>query len=74
MKSNKDKDEKQKNISDRQISFKFETPKTSPKIVTEFKLFDQQLIDINQKIKMNTEIPLSSNTVPELQSELDSFS
>ncbi|CAD8101579.1 unnamed protein product [Paramecium sonneborni] len=74
LKSNREKDEKTKNTSDRQISFKFETPQTSPKNVTEFKSFDKQKMDINQKIKMYTEIPQSFNTVPILQSELDTSS
>ena len=38
---NREKEEKQKNKSDRQISFKFETTKRSPNIITEFKLIDK---------------------------------
>ncbi|CAD8164594.1 unnamed protein product [Paramecium octaurelia] len=68
LKSNRDKDDKQNNISDRQISFKFDTPKPSPKNVNPN---DKQIVDINQKIKLYTEMPQSFNTVPIIHSEYE---
>ncbi|CAK84402.1 unnamed protein product (macronuclear) [Paramecium tetraurelia] len=68
LKSNRDKDDKQNNSSDRQISFKFDTPKTSPKNV---KSNDKQIVDINQKIKLYTEMPQSFNTVPIIHTEYE---
>ncbi|CAD8088211.1 unnamed protein product [Paramecium primaurelia] len=68
LKSNREKDDKHKNLSDRQISFKFDTPKPSPKNV---KSIDQQIMDINQKIKLYTDIPQSFNTVPIIQQEYE---
>ncbi|CAD8100144.1 unnamed protein product [Paramecium primaurelia] len=71
---NREKEEKQKNKSDRQISFKFETTKPSPNIITEFKLIDKQNVDINQKIKLYSQMPQSYNVVPVLQSDLETYS
>ncbi|CAD8185010.1 unnamed protein product [Paramecium octaurelia] len=71
--SNREKDEKHKNMSDRQISFKFEISKPSPKNITEFKSIDKQIVDITQKLKLNSGIQQSSNVVPVLQSELEAY-
>ncbi|CAK95080.1 unnamed protein product (macronuclear) [Paramecium tetraurelia] len=70
---NREKVEKHKNRSDRQISFKFEISKPSPKNITEFKPIDKKIVDITQKTKLNSGIQRSSNVVPVLQTELESY-